>query len=82
MAPRRRPAAGGKPPPPPPELRRRLRQHEPGRVRCLGPGCDDYFESPDHCCIRLCPKCRAKQQRNYQPPTASTTGLGDYHADD
>jgi hypothetical protein len=48
-------------------------QHGPGRVRCLGPGCDAWFESPGRCRIRLCPKCKAKQGREYMPPTASTS---------
>ena len=80
MARRNKPAAACKPPPPPPELRR-PRQHEPGRVRCLGPGCAEYFESPDRCCVRLCPKCKAKQAREYMPPTASTGPFRDYLED-
>lgn len=34
-----------------------------GRVRCRG-GCDQHFDSPDRCRIRICPKCKAKQRDN------------------
>jgi hypothetical protein len=83
MATRKRSARYSQPPPPP-AVAGRPTQHAPGRVRCLGPGCDAHFESPDHCCVRFCPKCRAKQDRNYVPPTASTTSCGDgpHHCED
>lgn len=34
-----------------------------GRVRCLG-GCDQHFDSPDRCRIRICPKCKAKHRES------------------
>jgi len=34
-----------------------------GRVRCLG-GCDQHFDSPDRCRIRICARCKAKQREN------------------
>lgn len=34
-----------------------------GRVRCLG-GCDQHFNSPDRCRIRICARCKAKQREN------------------
>jgi hypothetical protein len=47
-------------------------QHGPGRLRCQGSGCEAWFASPVRCCVRLCPKGRAKQGREYMPPAAAT----------
>jgi hypothetical protein len=33
---------------------------------------DAWFESPDRCCVRLCPKGRAKHGREHMPPAAAT----------
>jgi DNA-binding CsgD family transcriptional regulator len=39
-----------------------------GRVRCLG-GCDQHFDSPDRCRIRICPKCKAKHRESGETHT-------------
>lgn len=53
--------------PPAAESRSTAEQSRPGdragRVRCLG-GCDQHFDSPDRCRIRICARCKAKQREN------------------
>lgn len=53
--------------PPAAESRSTAEQSRPGdragRVRCLG-GCDQHFNSPDRCRIRICARCKAKQREN------------------
>jgi len=54
------------------EHRNTARQSKPtdraGRVRCLG-GCDQHFDSPDRCRIRICPKCKAKHRESGETHT-------------
>ena len=39
----------------------------PGKVLCLGPGCDKFFMSTDKATNRLCPSCTRKSGRDRQP---------------
>ena len=34
-----------------------------GRVRCLG-GCNQHFDSPDRCRVRICPVCKARRRND------------------
>lgn len=51
------------------------RQH---RVRCLGPGREHEFLSPDRVRCRVCPACTKKLREvtgGWQPPTAAVPDL-------